>query len=293
MVYARKYFCGDGVGRKFCGFDPASRTRMLSRREEKRRARYGRGSSGRRGGRLARRSLMPRLTLALVLLVALTPPAFAAAAPTDSQTLLHLSERAERPVVRDELRAVLRVDASDSDAARLEAEINRRMAEAVARAKGVAGIKIFTSGYSVYQQQLKDQPAQWHGTASLTLTARDASTLLKLAGELQQSGLLMSSLAFEVTPEAARGVEDELTSEALLRLRARAQRVAADLGMAVVRIRDISVGNASGLQPVPRFFNAASAAAATPAAAPPPVAEPGEATVSVFVNAEIEIAPKH
>jgi predicted secreted protein len=231
---------------------------------------------------------MSHLPLALVLLYALTPPALAAAAPSASGTVLHLSERAERPVVRDELSAVLRVEASDSDAARLEADINRRMAAAVARAKGVAGVKLFTSGYSVYQQQQKDQPPQWHGSAGLTLTGRNASALLKLAGELQQSGLLMSSLAYEVTPEAARGVEDELTSEALFRLRTRAERVADDLGMAVVRIRELTVGNAGGLQPQPRFFNAASAGAAGPA----PVAEPGEATVSVSVNAEIEIAPR-
>ncbi len=222
---------------------------------------------------------MPRLPPALAILLLLAPPASSAEAPGAAATLLHLSEAAERPVARDQLRAVLRVEAGDGDAARLEARINRRMAAALARAKGVAGITVFTSGYAVAQQHAKDQSPQWHGSAGLILTARDAPALLALAGELQQSGLLMSSLAYELTPEAARSAEDALTSEALARLRQRAERVAADLGLRVLRLRDLRVGTAGGA-PVTRVFAAAAAA---------PVAEPGAAEVSVSVEAEIEL----
>jgi len=230
---------------------------------------------------------MPRLLLALaVLLMSLSVPALAAEAPADGGTVLHLREEAQRPVARDQLRAVLRVEGSDSDAARLQAEIDRRLAAAVARAKSVAGVSLFTAGYAVYEQHAKDQPPQWHGSAGLTLTAQDSAPLLALLGELQQSGLLMSALAYELTPEAARRVEDELTAEALDRLRQRAERVAGDLGLAVLRLRDLRVGNAAGTQPVPRLFAAAAGAA------PAPVAEPGEATVTVSVDAEVELGPK-
>jgi uncharacterized protein len=232
---------------------------------------------------------MTRLSLALAAaLLSLSLPALAADAPGDSGTLLHLSEQAERPVARDQLRAMLRVEASDADAARLQAEINRRMAAAVARAKSVAGVTIFTGGYAVYDQHAKDQPPLWHGSAGLTLTAHDAAPLLALAGELQQSGLLMSALNYELTPEAARKAEDELTVEALDRLRQRAERIAATLGLAVLRIRDLRVGNATGAQPIPRLF----AAAVGTGGAPAPVAEPGEATVSVSVDAEFELGGK-
>lgn len=232
---------------------------------------------------------MMRLSLALAAaLFSLCLPALAAEAPGDTATVLHLSERAERPVVRDQLRAVLRVEASDSDAARLQAEIDRRMAAAVARAKSVAGVSLFTSGYAVSQQQGKDQPPQWHGSAGLTLTEREpAAPLLALLGELQQSGLLMSSLAYELTPEGTRQAEDELTAEALERLRQRAGRIAVTLGVAVRRIRDLRVGNATGAQPAPRLF-----ATVAGGGAPAPVAEPGEATVGVSVEAEFELGPK-
>ena len=150
----------------------------------------------------------------------------------DSATVLRLVERSERMVKRDRLMAELRVEASDADPARLQAEINRRMAAALERAKATATVTVTTGGYHVYQQPpgppVPDRagahppPPRWQGMQSLLLQSRDAGALLALAGTLQQQGLVLSSLAYELTPEAARAVEDELTEEALARLRQRA-----------------------------------------------------------------------
>src|SRR5258708_36246881 len=119
------------------------------------------------------------------------------------------------------------------------------------------------------------------------LVCRYAGSQVALGGTLQKQGLELSSLAYELTPEAARAVEDDLTKEALTRLQQRAERVAGDLGMTVERIRDLQVGNADGTQPVPRplFMQARAAASA-------PVAEPGDATVSVSVSAEVLLTPR-
>jgi uncharacterized protein len=235
-----------------------------------------------------RRISMTRFLPVAFALVLLPLPALAAeTAPADA-TVLHLSEQAQRLVARDELRAVLRVEGTGGDAARLQAQINHRMAEAVARAKDVAGVTVATGGYSVYAQHVEDQPVQWHGAASLILTATDAPPLLTLVGTLQQKGLVISSLDYELTPKAARAVEDALTDEALARLRARAERVAQTLGLTVLRISDVRLGNASGVVPMPHPLFAARLGAPVPA----PVAEPGEATVSVSAEAEVLLVPK-
>src|SRR6266851_1877277 len=143
---------------------------------------------------------------------------------------------------RDDNTAELRVEASDADPARLQAEINRRMATALERAKAAAAVTVTTGDYQVYQKppsrpapdrRSANPPPRWQGMQSLLLQSRDAGALLALAGMLQQQGLVLSSLAYELTPEAARAVEDELTKEALARLRQRAERVAGDLGMTV------------------------------------------------------------
>src|SRR6266851_8728058 len=240
----------------------------------------------------------PLATLALGAIL-LAAPAWAQAPGTvaprdDNTTVLHLVERSERMVKHDRLTAELRVEASDADPARLQAEINRRMAAALERAKAVAAVTVTTGDYQVYQKppsrpapdrRSANPPPRWQGMQSLLLQSRDAGALLALAGMLQQQGLVLSSLAYELTPEAARAVEDELTKEALARLRQRAERVAGDLGMTVERIRDLQVGNADGTQPVPRgFLNRYREAA--------PVAEPGDATVSVSVSAEVLLAPR-
>jgi predicted secreted protein len=235
--------------------------------------------------------------LIAALMVALaTVPALAqtqSAALPENATVLHLSEPAQRLVARDELRAVLRAEAVDADAAKLQADVNRRLAAALAKAKSVTTLRVETSGYSVYPDAgpsmvSKTRTNQWRGSAGLTLIGQDPGPLLALVGELQKEGLVLSSLAYELTPAAARAVEGELTDEALARMKERAAKIAATLGLSVERIRDLRVGNALGTQPVPRFFEQKMATASAPA----PVAEPGEATVTVTVDADIVLMPK-
>lgn len=237
---------------------------------------------------------MKRWVAALVFALAAAPASAQApgAAPPETATVLHLSEQAQRMVTRDQLRAELRAEAVDADAAKLQAEINRHMTAALARAKGVAGVTVETGGYSVYPEQRSGPSSapralSWHGSATLSLAAHDAAPLLALVGALQQDGLVISVLGYELTPAAAKRVEDDLTDEALARVKARGERIAASLGLVVLRIRDLRVGNAGGTQPLPRFR-----AEATLASAPPPVAEPGQTTVSVSVDADVVLAPR-
>jgi uncharacterized protein len=240
-----------------------------------------------------------RGSYALYVVALIAAPALAQAPPPppaplpENATLLHLSEPAQRPVPRDQLRAVLRVEAVDADAAKLQAEIDRRLAAALAKAKSVTALRVETSGYSVYPESSpsvvsKARSNQWRGSASLSLIGHDPAPLLALVGELQKEGLVLSALAYELTPAAARAVEGELTDQALSRLKDRAQKIAATLGMNVERVRDLRVGNATGTQPGPRIFAEKIVSASSPA----PVTEPGEATVTVTVDADIVLMPK-
>ena len=237
---------------------------------------------------------MKRCAAALILALA-AGPALAqvpGAAPPENATVLHLTEQAQRLVTRDQLRAELRAEAADADPAKLQAEINRHMTAALARAKAVAGVAVETGGYSVYPEQRSGPSSapralSWHGSATLSLAAHDAAPLLALVGGLQQDGLVISALGYELTPAAAKAVEDELTDEALGRVKARAERIAASLGLVVLRIRDLRVGNAGGAQPLPRFRAEAALASSAP-----PVAEPGQATVSVSVDADVVLTPR-
>jgi len=227
-----------------------------------------------------------RCAIAALTLLAPTPALAADTAAPPGVTVIHLTERAERLMARDRLRAGLAVEVTGPVAQQVQAEINRRMEAALAKAKSVATVKAETGGYSVYPQRDPGKPTLWHGQQTLNLSSDAPADLLALVGDLQQQGLATQGLTFEVAQESLRKAEDGLTADALSVLRQRADKVAGDLGMTVQQIRDVSVGNAEGgaRPPMPMMRAAA--------AAPAPVAEPGDAQVSVSVQAEIWLAPK-
>jgi uncharacterized protein len=228
---------------------------------------------------------------ALLALVALsgafgTAPAALAQDAEQRAMVLHLNQSAERMVVRDLLRVELRAEETGADARGVQAGINRRMGAALDRAKQAQGVLVETGSYSVGEERLANRPAIWRGRQSLILKSKNADAILKLAGLLQSDGLIMSSLNYEVSPETLRGAQDDLTAAALDALGHRAEAVAGSLHLAVLRYRDLRVGNAETEgRPMPRFGGAAMAAAAAP------VAEPGEAVIRVTVEAELLLGP--
>ena len=68
-------------------------------------------------------------------------------------TVLHLSQTAERKVVRDLLRVELRVEQTGADPLALQSAINRRMAAALDRAHQVQGVAVETGAYAVNEEQ--------------------------------------------------------------------------------------------------------------------------------------------
>lgn len=236
-----------------------------------------------RGARVVVRGSFPLLPIALVFCFSGSALAQTAA---PQPTVLHLSQTAERKVVRDLLRVELRAEETGADPFAVQSAINRRMAAALDRARQVQGLLVETGSYTINEEQPEKGPSRWRGSQSLILTGKDADSALKLAGTLQSDGLLMSSLAYEVSPETVRGAEEDLTAEALAGLDQRAASIAGRMHLAVLRYRDLRVGNAeTGGQPMPRFAGAMAMAA--------PVAAPGQAEIRVTIQAELLLGPPH
>ena len=232
------------------------------------------------------------LLTALALAVPAALPAAAQTAPSrdaDGFTTLVLSESAQRDVRRDRVRVSLRAEEVGADPAAVQAAINRRMTAALERARGVATVRVETGGYWVGEERREGAPARWRGNQTLTLVATDPAPALALAGELQQAGMLAAGIGWDLTPDAQRKVEDELVTEALARLRARADMVAREMNLVVARIGRMWVGDAATDRPMPM---ARGAPMAMSAAAALPVAEAGDQTVRVAVRAEILLRAK-
>lgn len=223
--------------------------------------------------------------LALAAALALAGPAPAQAAQKEPHTILHLTQSAERNVVRDRLRIELRIEKSGLNPEGVQSAINTRMAAALEAARQVKAVEVETGVYRVGEERPKQGAVEWHGSQSLILTGTDASAMLTLAGKLQSDGLVMSSLAYEISREAVRGAETDLTDEALAGLHRRTAAIADRLHLSVLRYRDLKVGNAESGPPPIRYGALQAAAMAAP------VAAPGEATIRVTITADVILGP--
>lgn len=204
------------------------------------------------------------------------------------ETLLRLSESAERPVRADELRATLRAQATGNSAAAVQQAVNRQVAAALERARAVPGVTVATGSYWSWRSGERGQT--WTASQELRLTAIEAApALLDLVGTLQGQGMLIGGLAYEVSAPLARRIREEVTEEALAGLRARAERLAGALDMTFTGFREVRVDAPRHMPPpMPRM----AAVARADAAPPPPSAEPVEVPIGATVEGDAVLRPR-
>jgi predicted secreted protein len=208
------------------------------------------------------------------------------AGPAAAETLLHLSESARVMVRPDELAAMLRAEAVAATAAEAQAQVNTAMAGAVALARQTAGVAVTTGFYSVWQSALGPRATgrqEWRGNQTLALRSGDGAVLLTLVGTLQQRGLAVSQLGWQMAAETARRARAEATRQALGGLRARAEEAAGILGLHFDNFRDVRL-DAARPQPKPMRAMVSGSAGSAP---PPPVAEAEEVAVEASVAADV------
>jgi predicted secreted protein len=208
------------------------------------------------------------------------------AGPAAADTLLHLSESARVMVRPDELRAMLRSEAVAATAAEAQAQVNTAMMGAVALARQAAGVTVTTGAYSVWPQtpSARAGRSDWRASQTLALHGGDAVVLLTLVGTLQQRGLAVSELGWQMAAETARRARAEAIKQALAGLRARADEAAGILGLRFDSFREVRL-DAAHQQPMP-MVRAMAAPAASMSSAPPPTVEAEEVPVAASVEAD-------
>lgn len=226
---------------------------------------------------------MSRAALLLAALAAGLSPC----APAASETLLRLAELAHVMVHPDELTASLRAEAVAATAAEAQGQLNAAVARAVALAHKSAGVTVATGFYSVWPQSLPGEPVHtvgrqdWHASQSLELRGGDGAVVLALVGALQQQGLAVSQLAWQLAAETQRHARAEATRQALGGLRSRAEDAAAILGLHVDGFREVRLDQ---VRPLPLQMPRALSAAASLA---PPTAEAEDVPVEATVEADV------
>ncbi len=226
-----------------------------------------------------------RTRLAVVLaVVAVATHAVAADPAAPATPIVTLSAAATVSVANDRMHAWLRSEADHADPVRAAADVNARMAKALARAKAVAGVDVATSGYSSYQFTEKNQPARWRVAQTLSLQGADFAALAALVTRLQADDqLVLTGMSFAVSPDSRRKAEDALTQQAIRAWQARAQNAARGFGYDGWRAGKVTIQTGDQAPPRPMYR---AAAAPMAAGAPPVSVEGGETEVTVTVVGE-------
>lgn len=221
-----------------------------------------------------------------VLLALLTPPAALAQPATPlADTTLHLGESAEVTRAPDEIVATLRAEARAGSAAAAQEAVNRAIAAALDRARAVPGVRVATGGYWTNRAE---EGRAWEASQQLTLRGGDGAALLDLAGALQQQGMAVSQLQWQLTRETAREAREEAARLALDALRRRADAVAAQLGLQVAGLREVRIDAPDRAPRAAPMAMQAMRAAATP----PPAAVAEDIMVSATVEAVVVLRPR-
>jgi predicted secreted protein len=189
-------------------------------------------------------------------------------------------------VANDWVTAVLAVTHEDPSAAEVAARINRDMGWALDLAKRRSALRARSGGYSTLpvHDPKRGSVRHWRGTQELVLESGDVAALTALVGELQER-LQLQSLAFSVSPERRRKIEEELVVEALEAFQARADLVRRTFGAAGYRLVEVHVGTGGGPPPVRPLMRAMAADAEIA----PPAVEVGTSEITATANGAIEL----
>lgn len=218
--------------------------------------------------------------------------ALLATAPARADTLLQLGETATVMVAPDELAANLRVEIVTAAAAEAQNRVNATIRDALAIAKRDHGITVSTGAYSVWRTNPtpQDRAEKWRASQNLMLSSKDGAALLTLVGELQQKGMVVSSLGWRLSQETYRKARQDATRQALSALRGRVDEAAGLLDLKFDHFKAVTLDSANAA-PAPRPM--ALAAHAMARAAPvEPSAAAEDMPVSATAQADAVLVPR-
>lgn len=192
--------------------------------------------------------------------------------------------QSQQSVVNDRMDVLLGVHDEDTDPAKLANRINQDMTWALEIAKKFPSLKVSTGNYRTQPLYHKSEMRGWRADQDLKIRGKEFAAIGALVGKLQER-LQVRSVDFSVTEDRRRGVEDQLTRQALDAFEAKARLVADQLGFKAWRIVDLGISSGGTIfRPQGQVFARAAAEAVAS-----PGFEGGESDLVVSVSATVEL----
>jgi uncharacterized protein len=202
-----------------------------------------------------------------------------------ADTILHLSVTASVMTMPDELVAQLTANADAPTAGAAQARVNQMVETALGAARGLTAVTASTTQYSVWHET--DPKDVWHASQGMALRSKDGGGLLTLVGTLQQDGLAVGDLGWQLSPAATEKSYEQAMGRAVDLLAARAGTVAGLLHLTLGGFQSVTVGRDGG--PPVQPMGVMRMMAAAPVAAPPPSAQADVVTVSATVSGDARL----
>ncbi len=199
-----------------------------------------------------------------------------------------LSVTATDEIKSDILVALLYVQEEGRTPDKLAKIVNQKIAQAVDRARRVAGVKVETLNYRTSPYYKKQKIAGWRVRQSIRLESRDFGLLSKLIGELQEV-LALEYVSYQVSHEKRAEAENLVIAKAIAAFKTRAALIADTLEFPSYRVLNMNI-NTSGVYPVSRMSVRSEMYTADGLQQmPSPVLEGGTQTIQISINGKIEL----
>ena len=207
-------------------------------------------------------------------------------------TYLNLSVTETKQVEPDTLIASLRYESESESAKEVQNKINQMMKKALSVAEKKENIEVSTEQYSVYKfykplKQGTPEKELWKGSQSIVIKSKSTEDILALSGQLQEIGLVMSDLHYEVSIAKIEETRTSMVENAINKLLSHAKRVAGIIGLKEVKIKNINIEGDNRYPPVPYPKLMRTAAANVVSSITAPISAPGKIDITLNISATI------
>ncbi len=233
---------------------------------------------------------MPYLSVSMMLLLLLLPPAFAA--EVVQGTIVSLSARAGMDMTNDEVAVDFRVEAKGSDINKLRKQVDYISAAISKRIKREKGVKIITTGRRldpVWENRFgyKHERTGWYMVQSGRITSTELDAVSAWLEDIEQLGAHLQGLQFRVSDKLLRATQERLRLQAIERFKAKASAIARSLDTTAFHIIRLQTDSHRPVYPMQQDRTFAMAESSVKASAP--ALESGESRLAVTIHGEIEV----
>jgi predicted secreted protein len=199
--------------------------------------------------------------------------------------VLSLTAQAVTEVPTDVVHLTLAAEQEGPEPAAISSALSARAQQVIAEAKRTPGVQAESGGFTIHPNTDRNgKISTWRGRSEVILQSRDFAAVSKLAGQLANQ-MQVQNINFSLSREARQAAEGKLTEQAVASFRDKAQATARLFGYGGYAIRNVQVGEAGAVTPMPRMYAAKTMMAD---ATPVPV-EGGKAQVTVTVTGSVQM----